>query len=280
MSRGDFGAGGGYQSNYGGFGDQRNGDSEYIRLSNQVSNNIQQLTRKIALIQKLVNHIGTPQDVPQNFEKLQSEQKDSSILVKETSSLLQKLGNIQASDPGEMRQRKIQQDKLHDNFSNALNNFQKVQRLAAEKERASLQRARAKSMEYGGGSGGGGVGYQDESSAMADKGPAFQVQTEADLSLDEIREREAAIRKLESDIVDVNEIFKDLAIMVHEQGDVIDSIEANVDSAAVHVESGNVHLEKARNYQKASRKKMCILIIILLVVAIALGLIIYFAARK
>ena len=32
---------------------------------------------------------------------------------------------------------------------------------------------------------------------MATQGPPLQVQTEAELSLDEIREREAAIRKLE-----------------------------------------------------------------------------------
>jgi len=278
MSRGDFGAGNGYQSSYGGgFAPQndRNGDTEYMRIANNASSNIQQLTRKIALIQKLVNQIGTPQDVPENFERLQREQKDSNILVKETSTLLQKLGNFQTSDPGEMRQRKIQQDKLHENFSNALNNFQKVQRLAAEKERATLQRARAKSVEMGGGN----DHYQDDSRMYQDT-PKLQMQTEAELSLDEIREREAAIRQLESDIVDVNEIFKDLAIMVHEQGETIDSIEANVDSTVTHVEAGNVHLTKAREYQKKSRRKMCILILILLIVVVVLGLIIYFSVKK
>ncbi|XP_066923317.1 syntaxin-7-like [Clytia hemisphaerica] len=278
MSRGDFGAGGGYQQSYGGGGygqSEKNGDTEYMRIANNASSNIQQLTRKIALIQKLVNQIGTPQDVPENFERLQSEQKDSNLLVKETSSLLQKLGNFQTNDPGEMRQRKIQQDKLHENFSNALNNFQKVQRLAADKERESLQRARAQSVEFRGGN----DSFGDDNSRMYDNQPQLQRQTEAELSLDEIREREAAIRQLESDIVDVNEIFKDLAIMVHEQGETIDSIEANVDTAVSAVEAGNVHLHKARDYQKKSRRKMCILILILLIVVVVLGLIIYFSVK-
>ncbi|XP_057312791.1 syntaxin-7-like isoform X2 [Hydractinia symbiolongicarpus] len=274
MSRGDFGSGQGYQSGYGvesgGFS-SRNGDSEYIRLSNCVSNNIQLLTRKIAAIQQMVNQIGTSQDVPQLFDKLQNEQKESNRLVKETSTYLKQLSQLHTTSPTEVRQRKIQQDKLQENFSNVLHNFQKVQRLAAEKERASVQRARAKSMERGFQN----YEHRDTSPMNHDRGPQMQVQAEAELSIDMIREREEALRRLESDIVDVNEIFKDLAIMVHEQGDVIDSIEANVDSAAVHVETANVQLEKAKHYQKASRKKMCCILVILLVVGIILGIVIW-----
>jgi syntaxin 7 len=42
--------------------------------------------------------------------------------------------------------------------------------------------------------------------------------------------------------MDINEIFKDLGMMVHEQGDVIDSIEANIESAEVHVQQANQQL--------------------------------------
>lgn len=49
--------------------------------------------------------------------------------------------------------------------------------------------------------------------------------------------------------MDVNQIFKDLATMVHEQGEVIDSIEANVESAQVHVSQGAGQLQQARQYQ-------------------------------
>lgn len=41
------------------------------------------------------------------------------------------------------RQQKIQKDRLMNDFSAALNNFQVVQRRAAEKERESVARARA-----------------------------------------------------------------------------------------------------------------------------------------
>lgn len=42
----------------------------------------------------------------------------------------------------------MQRDRLTDDFSTALKNFQTIQRTAAEKERASVARARAQSGNY------------------------------------------------------------------------------------------------------------------------------------
>lgn len=49
--------------------------------------------------------------------------------------------------------------------------------------------------------------------------------------------------------MDVNTIFKELATMVHEQGEIIDSIEANVESAQMRVEEGTNQLATAASYQ-------------------------------
>lgn len=69
---------------------------------------------------------------------------------------------------------------------------------------------------------------------------------ENDVNLTQLREREAALRKLENDIVDVNMIFKDLAVMVHEQGDIVDSIESNVEAVQIRVTEATSHLESAK----------------------------------
>jgi syntaxin 12/13 len=76
-----------------------------------------------------------------------------------------------------------------------------------------------------------------------------QISMENDVNLTQLREREAALRKLESDITDVNTIFKDLAVMVHDQGEIIDSIESNVEQVHVRVSEANNHLESARKNQ-------------------------------
>lgn len=101
---------------------------------------------------------------------------------------------------------------------------------------------------------------------------------EDDLTL--IRDREERIRQLESDILDVNEIFKDLATMVNEQGETIDSIEGNVDKAYTNVETGTSQLAKAAEYQKKSRKKMCILLVILVIIAAVVTIIIVASVKS
>jgi syntaxin 12/13 len=76
-----------------------------------------------------------------------------------------------------------------------------------------------------------------------------QISMESDVNLTQLREREAALRKLENDIGDVNMIFKDLAVMVHDQGEIIDSIESNVEAVQIRVTEANSHLETAKKHQ-------------------------------
>jgi len=85
------------------------------------------------------------------------------------------------------------------------------------------------------------------------------IQMEEEVDLSELQEREQSIRKIETDIVEVNQIFKDLATMVHEQGEVIDSIEANVETATIQVSEGAQQISKARDYQVCSRSNSDIL---------------------
>ena len=47
----------------------------------------------------------------------------------------------------------------------------------------------------------------------------------------------------------MNTIFKELATMVHEQGEMIDSIEANVETSQMRVEEGTSQLATASSYQ-------------------------------
>ncbi len=53
----------------------------------------------------------------------------------------------------------------------------------------------------------------------------------------------------QSDILDVNTIFKDMATLVHDQGEIVDSIEANVESTHVRVQEGTEQLRQAETYK-------------------------------
>merc|ERR1712227_119318 len=107
-----------------------------------------------------------------------------------------------------------------------------------------------------------------------------QVQVQQQLSQEEyaaMQERENAIAQLEADIADVNMIFKDLASMVHDQGEIIDSIENNIENAVTDISSGNQQLIAAREHQRSARKKKIVIAIIALIFVLVLFLIIYFS---
>uniref|UniRef100_A0A1A8KQ51 Syntaxin-12 n=1 Tax=Nothobranchius kuhntae TaxID=321403 RepID=A0A1A8KQ51_NOTKU len=253
---------------------------DFSFLIQSCSSNIQKITQNTAQIKTMVNQLGTRQDTSELQDQLQQIQHYTNQLAKETNKHLKDLGSTPLpSSPSEQRQQKIQRERLMNDFSAALNNFQAVQRHAAEKERESIARARAGSRLSAEDN------FRDEKLVSFDNqedfGQLTQTEevgvTEEDLEL--IKERETNIRQLESDIMDVNQIFKDLAVMIHDQGEMIDSIEANVENAEVHVERGAEQLQRAAMYQQKSRKKMCILAIVVSIVLLVLGLIIYFSSK-
>merc|ERR1711962_1049366 len=101
-----------------------------------------------------------------------------------------------------------------------------------------------------------------------------QLMLEEEQNLEYLQERERSVAQLEADIGDVNQIFKDLAAMVHDQGEMVESIEANVESSAIRVNEGSEQLRQAERYQtKARRKKLCLAIIGFIILAIIIGLI-------
>ncbi|RXH89177.1 hypothetical protein DVH24_031534 [Malus domestica] len=60
-----------------------------------------------------------------------------------------------------------------------------------------------------------------------------------------IEEREQGIRDIEAQIGEASEIFKDLAVLVHEQGVVIDDIQSNIDNSSSATTQARVQLAKA-----------------------------------
>ncbi|KAK6489078.1 syntaxin-7-like isoform X1 [Huso huso] len=250
-------------------------DADANRLAQTIGSNIQKITQYTAEIQRIVNQLGTPQDTTELRQQLQQKQQYVNQLAKETDRYMKEFGSFLPT--AEQRQRKILKDRLVGDFSNALAAFQKIQRQAAQKEKEFVARVRASSRVSGGLPDDGGL-----LSFESENRPQAQVQDDAireeDLVL--IKERETSIRQLESDIIGINEIFKDLGMMVHEQGDTIDSIEANVETAEVHVQSASRQLSRAAEYQSKSRKKICILIVVLSVLAVVIGLIIWVSLKK
>ncbi|KAK9956870.1 hypothetical protein ABG768_014577 [Culter alburnus] len=247
-------------------------------LAQSISSNIQRITLLTNEIQQMMRHFGTAQDTTVLRQTLQEKQQNVNHLAKVTDKYMKDFSSLPVTT--EQRQRKIQRERLINEFSNALGVFQKIQREVAKKEKEYVARVRASSRISAGdpddGTGGFLSAFQSDTQAQTQR--YEENITEEDLQL--IQERESAIRQLESDITGINEIFRDLGMMVHEQGDMIDSIEANVSNAEVYVESATQQLNSAAGYQTSFRKKIFILIIVLVVVAVVIGLIVYASVKK
>jgi t-SNARE complex subunit (syntaxin) len=79
---------------------------------------------------------------------------------------------------------------------------------------------------------------------------------------------DAEVAKLEQDMILVNEIFRDMSVMITSQGEMLNTIEGNITYADTDVEAGTQHVQKAAKYQKSSRGYMCVLLLVLIILAV------------
>jgi len=86
-----------------------------------------------------------------------------------------------------------------------------------------------------------------------------------------IENKHREILALEQSIMELHQLFLDMAILVEAQGELIDQIEYNVQQSVAFTAEGVIQLKKANKLAKKSRKKICCLIIILLIVLGVVG---------
>uniref|UniRef100_A0ACD5XNS4 Uncharacterized protein n=2 Tax=Avena sativa TaxID=4498 RepID=A0ACD5XNS4_AVESA len=91
-------------------------------------------------------------------------------------------------------------------------------------------------------------------------------------TLQEIQERHDTVKEIETKLLELQQIFLDLSVLVQSQGEILDNIETQVAGAAEHVQNGTNLLQKAKILQKNTRKWTCIAIIILLIIILVVVL--------
>ncbi|XP_073673593.1 syntaxin-1A isoform X1 [Garra rufa] len=97
-------------------------------------------------------------------------------------------------------------------------------------------------------------------------------------AMNEIETRHTEIIKLENSIRELHDMFMDMAMMVENQGELINNIEKNVCSAQEYVEKAKEETKAAIKVQKTSRTKLiliggCVSVcLLILILALAIGL--------
>lgn len=85
-------------------------------------------------------------------------------------------------------------------------------------------------------------------------------------TIKEIQERHETVMEIEKNLVELHQIFLDMAVLVEAQGEELNNIENAVLGASSFVKRGTENLHTAKKLQRNTRKCTCIAIILLLVV--------------
>ncbi len=259
-----------------------------------VTNNIKQIQYNVGRLNKLVAVLGSEKDTDEHRTKLRQLVDTTRDLAKDTADAFKKFATAAGSQDARSR---IVQDKLRTDFELWLKEFREASRLSAIKERESAPRPAAaddatlfKGIGSGAGAGlaaGSGTGYDDDDGATerarlaeARRMEFEQLEQRREMERALIAERDQGIRKIESTVLTVNEIFTDLAQLVEEQGHMVDNIEANIVSTESNVKAGTQELRKASDYQKKSRTKLCWLLLCVVVLAAGIGVAIWWFTGK
>ncbi|KGN55757.2 hypothetical protein Csa_010596 [Cucumis sativus] len=201
-------------------------------------------------------------EIPLGFERHKT-RLHIGQLVKDTSAKLKQASDI--DHHAEVNaSKKIADAKLAKDFQAVLKEFQKAQRLAAERETAysPFVPPTVLPSSY--------TAWEADASSeknLEQRALLVESRRQEVLLLDNeiafneaiIEEREQGIHEIQQQIGEVNEIFKDLAVLVHEQGAMIDDIGSNIEGAHAATSQGTTQLVKASKTQR-SNSSLCLCI--------------------
>ncbi|XP_022920856.1 syntaxin-1A isoform X2 [Onthophagus taurus] len=215
---------------------------------------------------------------PQSDEKTKQELEDLMADIKKTANKVRaKLKLIEQNieqeeqtnkSSADLRIKKTQHSTLSRKFVEVMTEYNRTQTDYRERCKARIQRQ----LEI--------TGRQttnEELEEMLEQGnPAVFTQgiimetQQAKQTLADIEARHADIIKLENSIRELHDMFMDMAMLVENQGEMIDRIEYHVEHAVDYVQTATQDTKKALKYQSKARRKKILIIICLIVALIIL----------
>ncbi|KNA20486.1 hypothetical protein SOVF_052060 [Spinacia oleracea] len=248
--------------------------------SQAVASGIFQINTAVSSFHRLVNTLGTPKDTLDLRDRLHKTRLHIGQLVKETSAKLK-----EASETDQRFEvsasKKISDAKLARDFQTVLKEFQRAQRLAAQRETAYSPFV-PKEVQSSGSTGDAeetsSFQRQEQQALFSESRRQEVVHLDNELIFNEavIEERENGIQEIQQQIGEVNEIFKDLAVLVSDQGVIIDDISSNIESSQAATMQGAAQLLKASKSQKSSSSLVCLLLVIFGIILLIVVIIVVF----
>jgi len=180
--------------------------------------------------------------------------------------------NTQSKDkitPTELRIRTNMQGTLTQKFLELAQEYQEVQTNYKNKYQEKIERqykiakpdATPEEIEEA-------IESGDSSKVFANQILDSHLHQQAKNALAYIEARHQDIKRIESSIQQLHQLFVDMAVLVDAQGEMLNQIEFNVSQSVVYTAKGVEELKSAVKLQKKSRKKMYIIIVIIVIIII------------
>ncbi|CAH3151655.1 unnamed protein product [Pocillopora meandrina] len=246
-----------------------------------VRTNIDKMAQDVEQVKKMhsamLSAAVQDQEVKEELERLMLDVKKTSNLVRMKLKEMEHSINQQDQDAAynnyaEARIRRCQHSTLARKFVEVMSDYNTTQSDYREKCKARIQRQ----LEITGKT----KTYEEVEEMLEGRDPAIftsdiVIETQqARQALGDIEARHRDIINLEKSIQELHEMFVDMAMLVENQGEMIDRIEYNVDQAVDFVQSAKSDTKKAVKYQsKARRKKIMIVICLFILLAVIVGIV-------
>ncbi|CAG9464889.1 unnamed protein product [Pedinophyceae sp. YPF-701] len=220
------------------------------------------MTTKVAQYKRMVDQLGSSRDTLSHRQALKEVGEAVAGAARDLSSEIKVLSRSGDFDSHEVAARQ----RLVSDFKTVLSDFQASQKVCTRREAQSLPKVdkAATDLEAGAaatpaldGSAQVQMHLQQRQQMLAQK------RLDSEIAFNEavIAERDRGVAEIQGQIGEVNEIFRDLAVLVSEQGEQLDDIESAMIGTAERTQEAQRQLAKAEKTQKKSRNRLfCLLL--------------------
>lgn len=257
------------------------GDDEFFQVHRQVENSLKQMVQNFGQIMFASERLGTERDTVDFRDQLKQKIETTKELAKEITALMKRLEYINTTSSQGTKERRRLIDKLETDFQSFEEKYKSLIKEVTRKmddfspkppkiPTPSSQSVTAQSSRQ--------YQYADDTNdnerqslieAERRQQELARLENESIFMQNLIEERDQEIKAIQSQMVEVNQLFVDLNSLVAQQREFVDNIETNTEMARQQVTKGVVELRKANEYQQASRSKLCfVLLIVALIVAV------------
>ncbi|XP_046673102.1 syntaxin-12 [Homalodisca vitripennis] len=244
---------------------------ELYALGENITTNIYTINSSLKQLDETLKALGTKRDNQGLRDKVHVTQLSTNQIISQTT---QELHRLTALIRGKDKQFKLQVEALRDRFKEAVNSYSSKQKQVADKMKFCLLPAEVASQEDE---------AQDSQPQSEEQLRQLHQQRLMQQDLEFIHglqiERLQRVKQIEEDVLDVNEVMRELAAMVVEQEQSVNLIEDSVENTYQRVEGGRESLEKAAAYQNKRRRRTLFLFIFAGGIFLVFAVLIYFTWR-